>query len=195
MDIAKGEVFLMKFNNKLLLICILGLFCITQVQAIEIQTSCYTKSEIEAPQDALRYKQHVNNLHAKRAVIYNALDLSDEQIATREAIIKENSQIYEAKFNELIKESYTLKSLKVANADTSIINQQKKVVKNLKKEIDELIKTEDKEFKKSLTREQRSKFSMIAKLERNDFKAISHQKDYYKSNPRMRQFGNPQPQK
>ena len=185
----------MKLFNKLLLISVFVLFSTISVQAIEIQASCCTKSEIEAPQDAFRYKQHINNLHAKRAVVYNALDLSDKQIAAREAIVKENSPIFEEKFNELIKESYTLKALKIAYADGSTISQQKKVVKNLKNDIDNLVKCEDKEFKKSLTREQRSKYSMIAKLERKDFKAVSHQKDYYKSNPRMRQFGNPQPQK
>ena len=182
----------MKLCKKLLLISVFVLFCSIQTQAIEIQASCCTKSEIEAPQDAFRYKQHINNLHAKRAVIYNALDLSDEQIAVREAIVKENSGIYEEKFNELIKESYTLKALKVTNADSTTISRQKKVVKNIKNDIDNLLKCEDKEFKKSLTREQRSKYSMIAKLERRDYKAVSHQKDYYKSNPRMRQFGNPQ---
>ena len=36
-------------------------------------------------------------------------------------------------------------------------------------------------------------YAMIKKLEKNDFKEAAHQKDYYKSNPQMRPFGNPRP--
>lgn len=161
--------------------------------AIELYKACCNKSDIEAPQDALMYKQHMLRLQRERAVVYNALDLTDEQIKTKEDCTALNAQVYETKFNELIKESYTLKALTLANLDSSEINQQKKTVKNLKREIDKIFTEEDKTFKKCLTREQRSKYSMIKKLERKDYKASKHQKDYYKSNPRMRQFGNPKP--
>ena len=161
--------------------------------AIELYKACCNKSDIEAPKEALLYKQHIMHLQRERAVVYNALDLTDEQIKTKEDCAALNAQIYETKFNELIKESYTLKALTLANVDSCEINQQKKIVKNLRQEIDKIFREEDKTFKKCLTREQRSKYSMIKKLERKDYKASKHSKDYYKSNPRMRQFGNPKP--
>jgi len=171
------------------------LFCtasfLPEVQAIEVQAATLAKSEISAPQEAFRYKQHINALHQKRSLIYNALCLSDAQIKEYETVITKNSQLYETKFNELIKESYTLKSLETAGADRQDISSQKKIVKQIKSGIDELYKNENKAFRKSLTREQRSKYAMITKLERRDYKAVSHKKDYYKSNPKMQPFGNP----
>lgn len=167
--------------------------CSQAVCAIEIQTTCCVKSGIEAPQDALRYKKLITQFQQKRSLVYNALNLSDEQVLAREELFNNHAPLYEEKFNELIKESYTLKALSLANAGKCEINNQKKVVKNIKEDIDKLIKEEDKNFKKCMTREQRSKYAMIRKLERNDYKAASHQKDYYKSNPKMRPFGNPKP--
>lgn len=186
---------MMKTGNILAGLCAVLMFfvCSAKIQAIEIQASCREKSGIDAPQDALRYKQHINNLHNRRELIYNALNLSDKQIKEHETIINENTPVYEEKFNNLIKESYTLKALNTANAGKSSVAEQKKTVKNIKSDIDNLYKKENKLFKKSLTREQRSKYSMITKLEKRDYKAVSHQKDYYKSNPKMQPFGNPKP--
>lgn len=66
-------------------------------------------------------------------------------------------------------------------------------MKNLKKDIKNLQKQETKEFKKCLNHDQRSKYSMIKKLERKARKNSLHKKNYYKSNPQMRPFGNPSP--
>ena len=48
----------------------------------------------------------------------------------------------------------------------------------------------NKELNKILTKEQRAKYSMIRKLQKDDFK--KKEKDYYKSNPKLPKFGNPQ---
>lgn len=189
------RVYLM--NNKKILsgFCVFFMLvlCSPAVNSIEVYKACCNKSNIEAPQDSLSYKQHFMRLQKNRALIYNALDLTDAQIKTKEECNEKYSPLYETKFNELIKESYTLKALTIANADSGEINQQKKLVKNIKNDIDKLFKQEDKTFKKCLTREQRSKYAMIKKLDRRDYKAAQHQKDYYKSNPLMRPFGNPKP--
>ena len=134
------------------------------------------------------YAHHVQK---NRATVYNALNLSDDQIKLREDLLKENSPIYNRKFKELNKESHKLKALKGAGASDKEIARQKKVVKNTKKDIKKLMNEENKIFKKSLTREQRSKYSMIKKLEEKDYKNASHKKDYYKSNPKMVPFGDP----
>ncbi len=47
----------------------------------------------------------------------------------------------------------------------------------------------EKEFKKSLTRQQRSKYSMIKKIMRLECKKNKYKKNYYAKNPQMQQFG------
>lgn len=152
---------------------------------------CPKGSEMNAPHEAMRYKQYMNQIQQERATVYNALNLTDEQIQEREDILMKNNSIYEQKFDELIKESFKLRALKSAGACEKEIIKQRNAVRSVKKSIEKTLICENKEFKKSLTREQRSKYAMIKKLERNDFKRAGHQKDYYKSNPQMREFGNP----
>ena len=113
----------------------------------------------KTPMEAHRYQSYVHHIQKERATVYNALNLTDDQIKLREDLIKENTPIYNRKFNELT--------------------------------IEKLLNEENKIFKKSLTREQRSKYSMIKKLEEKDYKEAAHKKDYYKSNPKMVPFGDP----
>ena len=149
------------------------------------------KYSFDVPQNVKRYQHFVNKVKRERAVVYNALNLSDEQIKERELILKENTPVYEEKFEKLMKESFRLKALKEADASSKEISRQEKVVNSIKKDIEKLLDKENKAFKKCLTREQRSKYSMIQKLERKDYKEACHKKDYYKKNPKMRPFGNP----
>lgn len=142
-------------------------------------------------QKAKRYQDYVRKIQNERATVYNALNLSDEQIKMREDILKENSHLYDKKFDELSKESFKLDALKNAGASSQEISRQKKVIDGINKDIENLLNQENKLYKKCLTREQRSKYSMIKKLEKNEYKQTSHQKDYYKSNPKMVPFGNP----
>lgn len=146
---------------------------------------------LECPEIAKKYKIYMNRIQNERAVIYNALNLCDEQIKKREELICKNNPRYEKKFEELIRESYKIKALKCANACEADILKQKRKVNKIKKEIQSIVNEENKVFKKCLTGEQRTKFVMIKKLERNDLKKAAHKKDYYKSNPKMRRFGNP----
>lgn len=154
---------------------------------------CTKDADVNAPQEALRYKKYVKQLQEERAVIYNALNLSDEQIQKREELIKQNASFYEEKFQSLMKESFKLRALKSANVAEPEIIRQRRIVNNIKAEISKMLEDEDKCFKKSLNRQQRSKYSLINKLEQNDFRRQKHQKDYYKSNPQMVPFGNPKP--
>lgn len=154
---------------------------------------CTKDADVNAPQEALRYKKYVKQLQEERAVIYNALNLSDEQIQKREELIKQNASFYEEKFQSLMKESFKLRALKSANVAEPEIIRQRRIVNNIKAEISKMLEDEDKCFKKSLNRQQRSKYSLINKLEQNDFRRQKHQKDYYKSNPQMVPFGNPTP--
>ncbi len=152
----------------------------------------YGIANSQCPSACLNYKQYIQKIQSERAIVYNALNLTVEQLKLREDMAKENACLYDKLFKNLMIESYKLKALKNACANEYEIFRQTKVVKNIKKDINNLIKKENKIFEKSLTGEQKAKFSMIKKLERKEFKKTCHQKNYYKSNPKMRPFGNPE---
>ena len=155
-------------------------------------TSQSAFAECCCPPHCMDYKQYIKKIQSERAVVYNALNLTDEQLKVREDIFKENSCLYDEKFKNLMVESYKLKALKCAHAGEYEISKQKKVVKNIKKDINKLIKKENKIFEKCLTGEQKAKYSMIKKLERKDFRKVCKEKDYRKANPKLHPFGNPQ---
>ena len=156
-------------------------------------SKCVSKDSksYDYPRAALEYKKLIDRMQHERATIYNALNLTDEQIQKREELLRENNPIFEQKFDLLLKESFKLSALEEGNAPEREIVCQKRVVKNIKKDIDKLFSCENKEFQKCLTRLQRSKFKEIQRLEKRDYKREAPQKDYYKSNPQMRPFGNP----
>jgi len=183
-------------KNKILLIfCLIISIGLTNTT----QASCPLKKEAEikcnrysdCPNSAMDYKRYMNRLQSERQTVYNALNLSDEQIQMHEQMMEEKAPFYEQKFNELVKESYKLKSLECASAPDNEINCQKRLVKKIKDSIEKSLDKDNKAFRKCLTQQQRAKYSMIKKLERDDYKKAAHQKDYYKSNPQMRCFGNP----
>ncbi len=70
---------------------------------------------------------------------------------------------------------------------TAIMNN----VLNLTEEQTKLKSQDCKAFKKCLTDDQRIKYNMIKKLEKDDLKKTKKPKNYYKSNPQMQPFGNP----
>lgn len=161
---------------------------ISSCEKNEVKTDC---NKTDYPKEAVKYKNYIKQLQQDRATVYNALNLTDEQIKVREELIEEYSPYYEQKLDELLKESFRLKSLECANAGKLEINRCKKKIKNIKKDIEKCIKQENEKFIKCLTSLQRSKYNLIKELEERDYKEDAHRKDYYKSNPQMVPFGNP----
>ncbi len=137
------------------------------------------------------YKEFLDKFEYNRATVYNALNLSDCQIKAWEEIVNKNMPLYENKFKILLKENYRLNALKCSKSSEYEIYKQKRVINNIKKEISGIFSKENKEFKKILNSQQRAKYSMIVKLEKDDYKKASHKKDYYKSNSGLKSFGNP----
>lgn len=152
--------------------------------------TCYAKT-CDCVEDANRYRRFIMDIQAERAVVYNALNLNLEQIEYRECLREETSGQLNLLFEKLVNESIRLKAMKYANACVEDIACQKRLVKNIQKEIKSVVDNENKKFKKCLNREQRSKFSMIKRLERRDYKKEYSKKDYLKSNPQLKVFGNP----
>ena len=143
------------------------------------------------PESVMSYGEYIEKLQKERAIIYNALNLSDEQIQIYEDMMSESVPCYENRFNNLMKECYKLKAMQDANANECDILRQRRVVKNLKNNLEKSFNKDTNTFKKCLNSQQRAKYSMIKKLAHDDIKKASHKKDYYKSNPQMLPFGNP----
>lgn len=149
------------------------------------------KASVVLDDDLKFYKNFADQVKKERSAISNALQLSEEQAKCRVELIRENSAVLEEKFRTLYEENIKLKTLKAQNASREAIKAQQKNVNCVKKEIKAVIDKENKDFKKILDHEQRSKLNMILKLERKSVKSCQNPKNYYKSNPKMRPFAMP----
>ncbi len=177
----------MKKNILLLFLC-LFFICPNVFAACQITQKAQCSCEC-----VKLYKKYVMYIQRNRAIVYNALNLTDEQIKAREEILAENEPLFNEKFDELEKEYARLSALKKSQTDEFDICRQKHIIKKIQKQIECLTDKENKAFCKCLTREQRSKYKKIEKLAYRDYKNdCKKKKDYYKSNPKMRPFGNPQ---
>ncbi len=136
------------------------------------------------------YKEYIDWLQAERAIVYNALNLSDEQIQIYEQMMSESVPCFEQDYNKLVKECHKLNAMQTAKAGECDILRQKRVVQKLKNSLEKSFDKSTKPFRKCLTMQQRAKYGMIKKLAHDDVKKASHKKDYYKANPQMRPFGN-----
>lgn len=152
---------------------------------------CLAK-KCDCVEDARMYKRFIMDIQAERAVVYNALNLTVEQIEYRECLREETSTELNLLFDRLVNESIRLKAMKCAKVCVRDFSCQKRLVKNIQKEIKSIVDAENKKFKKCLNHNQRSKFSMIKRLERRDYRKECNRKDYLKSNPQLKVFGNPE---
>lgn len=176
--------------KKKLLICIL---CFLTVSPVFAQCKCNqtcpkTNCSKSVDDDLKFYKNYAEQVKKERCAVSNALQLTEEQTKCRIQIVKENSQLFEEKFRKLYQENIKLKALKFENASAEAIKLQEKNVNCIKKEINDIVEKENKDFKKILDHDQRSKLNMIQKLQRKSAKSCKNPKDYYKSNPKMRRF-------
>lgn len=185
----------MKRNLLLVFVCLVLTMpsVLAQCSCQRLNTTTESSKSVNYPREATKYKKYIKHIQQDRATVYNALNLSDEQIQKREDLMNENNPIYEQKFDCLMKESFKLQAIENAGATDKEINAQKKVISSIKKSIERTLSKENKAFRKCLNGQQKAKYSMIKKLERQDYKKDLKQKDYYKSNPQMRPFGNPRP--
>lgn len=185
----------MKKNLLLIGLCLFFMVpsAMSQCPCSKSGTITESNKSVNYAKESANYKKYIKHIQQDRATVYNALNLSDEQIQKREDLMKENNPIYEQKFDCLMKESFKLQAIENAGASEREINSQKKVISSIKKDIENTLNKENKTFRKCLNGQQKAKYSMIKKLERRDYKRDLKQKDYYKSNPQMRPFGNPRP--
>lgn len=149
--------------------------------------NCVSKKVVN---DELKfYKNYAESVKKERAAVSNALQLTEEQAQCRNELMRENTILLEQNYKKLYKETKQLNELKAQKASLKTINEQEKIVNCIKKEINAIVKNENKQFKKILDRQQRSKLKMIQKLQKKSINDLDNKKDYYKSNPKMRPFG------
>ena len=128
-----------------------------------------------------KYYEYIHAVINDKSVIYNSLNLTEEQRAQYEQITKKYTPQYSQKIKEIITEN-------------SKQNPNKNITKKIEKEIHIISQNEDKELKTILNRLQRAKYRQIKHLENHDLKKEKHLPNYYKLNPQMTPFGNPKPQ-
>ncbi|MCI1274294.1 MAG: hypothetical protein LKG27_07685 [Clostridiaceae bacterium] len=170
--------------KKIVLYLILTLLVMPSVCAKQIESRTNAKTCTQ-PEMSEVFRME----HAQRAVTYNVLNLTDSQIQTKNKIDQTRYNALQPQFDQLDQELFVLRKLEAGNASKQAIKKQKKVVKNLQKNIEKTDAKYDKEFKNSLSREQRSKYKDVRRLENRDLKRKMHEtKDpYYDKN--MRVFG------
>ena len=194
------------FNR--LVILLLGLFlCVNMVYAqnccqnksgaCPLNSECVKKKTCESqcdysPEHAVKYKRFIKKMEGERAIVDNALNLTEEQVKYRQDLFKSNEAFYNERFATLEQECYRMKALKQAGASEKELSNQKSEIVKIKKSIKKCLKSENKEFRRCLTPLQRSKYKEIQKLERQEFERPAKSRDYYKENPQMLRFGNPE---
>ena len=139
--------------------------------------------------------QLVQKIAIQRSTIYNALNLTPEQI-------KQVKHIDECRYKELEPELRNLcilrKKLDLLNKQESCNKQQIKTTEKeldcTKKQIKSISNKYDKEFKKLLTSDQKSKYSMVRKLKRSDLKKVEKIHKNGQKTPDLKPFGDKIPQ-
>ncbi len=136
--------------------------------------------------------QIIEKIKAERNAMYNALNLTSEQIKQKDDIeVRRYIELAPA-LKKLCLDKKRLKELSGDKAEENeVIASVKKDITEARKEIRAISKKYDKEFKKILNREQKSKYSMMRKLKRAEYKKIKKQKRANKNSSLLRPFGVP----
>ena len=131
----------------------------------------------------------MTSMYNERATLYNVLNLSNDQQKCKDIIDKKRYEELGKQFQEYEKEKYVLDNMCKHNASESALKKQEKVVKNIEKEMQQIGKKYDKEFKTILNSEQKSKYNSVRKMEKKEVKYCMKNKAFYKRDPKLRPFG------
>ena len=175
----------MKKNILFLTLLLLLISC--QVNATETNTS-------ECGQNCNCNKQAkcldlMTSMYNERATLYNVLNLSSDQQKCKDVIDKKRHEELSKEFQQYEQEKYVLSKLCNHKASYLAIKKQEKVVKNIEKNMQQIEKKYDKEFKSILNSEQKSKFNTVRKMGKKEVKYCMKNKAFYKHDPKLRPFG------
>ena len=133
--------------------------------------------------------QLLEKIKAERNTIYNSLNMTPQQLAKKDVIDAKRYSDLEPELKKLCLGRKSLKDLQTAKSeDKSKIKSVQKDIESARQEIKHISNKYDKEFKKILNSEQKSKFSMIRKLKRKDLKKLEEK---HKKDSDLRPFGVP----
>lgn len=136
--------------------------------------------------------QLINKIKTERNAIYNALNLTTEQVRKKDDIESRRYKELAPALKKLCLDKKKLKELSGDKAEeNAVIASVKKDLTEARKEIRAISKKYDKEFKKILNREQKSKYSMIRKLKRAEYKKMKKEKSRLGRDSLLRPFGVP----
>ena len=175
--------------KRAILLVILGVIISCPAVFAEEEVSVETEITTTAIVQGDYSSQLVDKIKAERNTIYNALNLTPEQIQKKDCIEKKRYEALEPELKKLCLSRKKLKDLETTKStDTKTIKHAQKEVNEARRDIKALSNKYDKEFKKILTSEQRAKYNMIRKLKRADLKKLEQKKSH---KPDLRPFGVP----
>jgi len=175
--------------KRAILLVVLGVIIFCPASFAEDEVSIETEIANTAIVQGDFSSQLVDKIKAERNTIYNALNLTSEQLQKKDCIEKKRYEALEPELKKLCLSRKNLKDLETTkSADISKIRAAQKEVNAARKEIKSISNKYDKEFKKILTSEQKSKYNMIRKLKRADLKKLEQKNS---KTPDLRPFGVP----
>lgn len=133
--------------------------------------------------------QLMDRIKKQRDTIYNALNLTQEQVKCKNEIEKKRYIELEPALQKLCLEIKQLKDLKARCADKKTICKQERALDCTRREIQQISAKYDRELMKILTQDQRSKYSMIRKLKRCDLKKLRKIQEKGRKPSDLRPFG------
>lgn len=137
-----------------------------------------------------KVSQTYTNFYNQRASVYNTLNLSSEQVKAKDELEKQRYKSLGEKYLELDQEEYVLRQLRTGNSSKNAILKQEGRVRSIADDIEKINKKYDKEFVKSLSNEQRSKYHNIKRLQNRELKEeVSNLKRKYIQDKKLRTFG------
>lgn len=128
-------------------------------------------------------------MYDKRPTLFNVLNLSADQQKCKDTMDMNYLKEAGDKFEKYEQEKFVLNNMAKHNASKSALKKQEKVVKNLEKDLENLNKKYEKEFKSILNSEQKAKFNTISKMSKKEIKYCQKDKAFYKRDPKLRPFG------
>ena len=166
------------------LFCINTFFaeCLQAANIFEPETGCVNNSQISAYKNQNKCRELIQQMFDDRAAVYNVLNLSSEQKKCKDDIEKR-------RYEELDTKIEIFERLCASQADQTTLKKQKKLLKNLEKDIDNIMFKYDKEFKCILSQTQKTKYNNIQRIKEKDIKQWRKGKKLFKQDPNLRPFG------
>lgn len=131
----------------------------------------------------------MTSMYNERATLYNVLNLSADQQKCKDVIDAKKYAELGKIFNQYEQEKFVLSNMCEHGASEKALKKQKKVVNDIDKDMKNVAKRYDNEFKSVLNSEQKSKLNTIRKMEQKEIKYCQNNKAFYKRDIKLRPFG------